>query len=113
MEADSSDRGEVRVLSIQGHVSASDIHVLVAKLGDMKETPSTRVVLDMTLLKNLPTAVMGALVDLIRSLENVGGRLALAAPGTGVRISLERLGIAPMVAMTESLDEAVNMLRDE
>ncbi len=113
METESIDREGVRVLKLSGHISSSERDDLVAELGRFKDTPGSRVVLDMAVLKNLPTAVVGALIDLIRYLENAGGRLVLAAPDAGVRLVLDRLGVAPMVAITESVDEAVEMLKGQ
>lgn len=113
METQSTDRDGIRVVKISGHVSATEVDALVAELGNLKEVPGGRVVLDMAVLKNLPTSLVGALIELIRQLEKVGGRLVLAAPDANVRVPLDRLGVAPMVAITESVDEAVEMLKDE
>ena len=107
METTVADHNGIRVLQLSGHVGASDLDALIAELGKLKETPGGKAVLDMALLKNLPTAAIGALIELIRSLENVGGRMVLAAPDPRVRVTLDRLGVSPMVAITESLDEAL------
>ena len=111
MQASSSEREGVRVLKLAGHVSASEVHVLLAELAGLKDAPGGRVVLDMAVLKNLPTAAIGGLIELIRALEQRGGRLVMAAPDAGVRVPLDRLGVSPMVTITESVDEAVEMLR--
>ncbi len=113
METKATDRDGVRILKLAGHVSAPEVDALVAELGNLKEVPGGRVVLDMAVLKNLPTSLVGALISLIRQLEKVGGRLVLAAPNANVRVPLDRLGVAPMVAITESVDEAVEMLKGE
>ena len=113
MEIQSTDRDGIRVLKLSGHVSAPEVDALVVELGKLKEVPGGRVVLDMAVLKNLPTSVVGALIELIRQLEKAGGRLVLAAPDATVRVPLDRLGVAPMVAITESVDEAVDMRKGE
>ena len=111
MELKDTERDGIRVLKLTGHISASEVDSLVTGLGGLKESPEARVVLDMAVLKNLPTAVVGALIEIIRHVENAGGRLILAAPDANVRVPLDRLGVAPMVTITESVDEAVDMLK--
>ncbi len=110
METEVNHLNGIRALKISGHVAAPDVSELIEKLGQLKETPGARCILDTSLLKNLPTAVIGALIDLIRHLEGSGGRLVLAAPAATVRVPLDRLGITPMVRISESLDEAVEIL---
>jgi anti-anti-sigma factor len=113
MQASTSDQQGVRVLQLSGHVSSSEVHALLAELAKLKDAPDGRVVLDVALLKNLPTAAIGGLIELIRALEQRGGRLVMAAPDSSVRVPLERLGVSPMVTITESVDEAVEMLSPE
>jgi anti-anti-sigma factor len=113
METETRDQDGVSILKLSGHVSASEIDALITELNNLKEAPGARCVLDTTLLKNLPTTVIGALMALIRHLEQAGGRLVLAAPDATVRVSLDRLGVSPMLAITESLDEATAILREE
>jgi len=110
MRIETGNRGEVRVLTVLDHVSASDVDALTAELAKLKEPAGTRAVIDMTGLKNLPTAVLGRLIETVRALESTGGRLVLAGPNSNVRVALERLGLAPMMATTESLDAAVELL---
>ncbi|MHC4914342.1 MAG: STAS domain-containing protein [Planctomycetota bacterium] len=110
METQVLDRGAVRVLKLSGHIASSEVDALIAEFNELKEVPGARCVLDMAVLKNLPTAIIGALIELIRHLETAGGRLVLAAPDATVRVPLDRLGVAPMVTITESTDEAVELL---
>jgi anti-anti-sigma factor len=111
METNQTQRGRVEILNICGHISSDEVHKLVKMLGALKATESKKVVLDLAVLKNLPTAVIGALIDLIRGLEQDAGRLIMAAPNPNVRVIFDRLGMSPMVTLTESVDEAVEMLQ--
>jgi anti-anti-sigma factor len=113
MEVEVNDRNGVRVLKLVGHVAASEIPSLIEELGKLKEAPDARCVLDTSVLKNLPTSAIGALIELIRHLERAGGRLILAAPGATIRVPLDRLGVSPMVTITESVAEAVEVLGEE
>jgi anti-anti-sigma factor len=110
MEIASTQREGIRIIRLSGHMSASEVDKLVAEFAKLKGQPGVRVILDATVLWNLPTAAVGALVELLRHLENSGGRLVLAAPDANVRVPLDRLGVSPMLSITESLDEAVEML---
>jgi len=113
MEVEVNDRNGIRVLKLVGHVSASEVASLMEELGKLKEAPGARCVLDTSVLKNLPTSAIGTLIELIRHLEGAGGRLILAAPGASIRVPLDRLGVSPMVTITESVDEAVELLSQE
>jgi anti-anti-sigma regulatory factor len=113
METESTSCGGILTMSLSGQVSAADVDVLVAELDGIQAGPGARVALDVQRLVNLPTAAIGALVDLVRRLEGAGGRMALAGPAAGVRVTLKRLGIAPMVTITDSLDEALELLREQ
>jgi anti-anti-sigma factor len=110
METEVLERGSIRILKLSGHINSSEVDALIAEFNKLKDVPGARCVMDMAVLKNLPTAVIGALIELIRHLETAGGRLVLAAPDATVRVPLDRLGIAPMVTITESTDEAVELL---
>jgi anti-anti-sigma factor len=113
MEASVTEHDGIRVLKLVGHVAASEVQGLIEELAKLKEAPGGRCVLDTSVLKNLPTSVIGALIELIRHLENTGGRLVLAAPAATVRLPLDRLGVSPMLRITESLDEALDLLKSE
>ncbi len=113
MEIEVTEHDGIRVLKLLGHVASSEVQELTEELAKLKEVPGGQCVLDTSVLKNLPTSVIGSLIELIRHLENADGRLVLAAPTATVRLPLDRLGVSPMVKITESLDEALDLLRSE
>lgn len=116
MEIDTRKSNGITVLGLSGRVRSSEVAVLMARLARIKEEAEAgggappRVVLDLGGLDNLPTAVVGALIEAIRSVESVGGRFALASPDEAVRVALDRLGVAQLVTTYASTDEAVRAL---
>jgi len=119
MDIDTQTREGVIILGLSGRVRSSDVAVLMARLVQIKHEAETnpdvppRVVLDLAGLDNLPTAVVGALIEAIRSVESVGGRFALATPDRPVSVALDRLGVAQLVATFDSVDKAVAAIRVE
>jgi anti-anti-sigma regulatory factor len=111
MKAERWEREGLRYLRLSGHVSAGETDVLVGEFAALGREAGARAVLDLALLKNLPTAVIGSLIALIRALEASGGRLVVAAPSATVLVPLDRLGVSPMVRITESVAEAEELLR--
>ena len=119
MDIDTQTREGVIILGLSGRVRSSDVAVLMARLVQIKHEAETnpaappRVVLDLAGLDNLPTAVVGALIEAIRSVESVGGRFALATPNQPVSVALDRLGVAQLVTTFDSVDKAVAAIRME
>ncbi len=106
--------GGVEVVAISGRVSGAEAPRLTAEFQVIRTAASadrpSRVVLDVTTLDNLPSAAVGSLVEAIRALEAVGGRLVLAAPNHAISVVLDRLGIGQLVTSYESADAAVRAL---
>lgn len=114
MEIKEDQRAGIRIVALSGRVSGADVSRLTEQLETLKNLarPGSpeRVVLDVTALDNLPSAVVGALLEAIRALEGAGGRLVLAAPNAAIMVVLHRLGVNQLVASFKSLDEAVKAL---
>jgi len=106
--------GGVEVVAISGRVSGAETPGLTAEFQAIRTAASSdrpsRVVLDVTALDNLPSAAVGSLVEAIRALEAVGGRLVLAAPNRAISVVLDRLGIGQLLTSYESADAAVGAL---
>lgn len=111
MKTETTTRDGVHILTVSDHVSSAEVESLVAQLGVIRGLGGSWVIIDLADLKNLPTAVIGALIAAIRELEDAGGRLVLASPNTHVRVTLDQLGVAPMVSITEGLNEALVLLK--
>ena len=102
MEIKEELRAAVRIVALSGRVSGAEVTRLTELFEELKnqarpEAPE-RVVLDVTALDNLPSAVVGALLEAIRALEGAGGRLVLAAPNAAITVVLHRLGVNQLVA---------------
>ena len=69
-----------------------------------------RIVLEVSRLDNLPSAVVGSLLEAIRAIEAASGRLVLAGPQNALTVVLDRLGIGTLVTCFRSVDEAVKAL---
>ena len=67
-------------------------------------------VLDVANLDNLPSAVVGSLVEAIRANEAVGGRLVLAGPNHALTLVLDRLGISDLFTTFPSAELAIRAL---
>jgi anti-anti-sigma factor len=106
--------GRAEVVTISGRVSGSEAPKLAEEFQAIRTAASptapSRVVLDVTDLDNLPSAVVGSLVEAIRATEAAGGRLVLAGPNHALTVVLERLGIADLVTTFKSAAEAVQAL---
>jgi anti-anti-sigma regulatory factor len=113
VQFETSELDSIRVLKITGHVAPTDAPKLMAALERLSQAPRARCVLYTAGLRNLPTAVISAVLNLVRRLEQSGGRLVMAAPEASLRSHLDRLGIASMLGTAGSLDEAVEVLRRE
>lgn len=111
MKIAATEIGGVRVLAVSGHIAAFEVDAFLAGLTGLRSPTGARVVLDLSGLDNLPTATVGGLIETVRALEASGGRLVLAAPKTGVRVTLDRLGVAPMVTIAPTQEEALETLR--
>ncbi len=106
----------VDVVSAFGQVSGAEVPKLAAEFQAIRAAASlvapSRVVFDAGALDNLPSAVIGALVEAIRALEAVGGRLVLAGAGHPLTATLKRLGVGELVTSFETAEEAIRALAD-
>jgi anti-anti-sigma regulatory factor len=104
----------IEVVTISGRVSGAEVPRLAGEFQSMKAAAGTgkpvRVVLDVAKLDNLPSAVVGSLIEAIRASESIGGRLVLAGPNHALVVVLERLGIADLVSCFKSAGEAIKSL---
>lgn len=114
MEIRKWQRGRVQVLDLSGRMTAGEAPKLEQQLAGLREPAEPDepryVVLDVTALDNLPSAVVGALLETIRALEAAGGRLVLAGANEAVCLVLDRLGVSELVGRYDSLDEALAAL---
>jgi anti-sigma B factor antagonist len=114
VEISKRQQAGIQVVALSGRVSGAEVPRLTEQLVELKdqarpEAPQ-RVVLDATALDNLPSAVVGALLEAIRALEGADGRRVLAAPNAAIKVVLERLGVSDLVTSFKSLDEAIKAL---
>jgi anti-anti-sigma factor len=104
----------IEVVTVSGRVSGAEVPRLTEEFQSIRAaanlTSPERVVLDVEQLDNLPSAVVGSLVEAIRATEAVGGRLVLAGPNHSLVLVLDRLGIGQLVTCFKSGDEAVRAL---
>ena len=104
----------VDVVTISGRVSGGEVPRLTEEFQTIRAAASptapSRVVLDVTALDNLPSAVVGSLVEAIRAIEAVGGRLVLAGPNHALVLVLDRLGVSDLFTTFKSAEEAVRVL---
>ncbi|GEM_PF-2706337 len=104
----------VEVVAISGRVSGAEVPRLIAEFqaigaGAGPAAPP-RIVLEVSRLDNLPSAVVGSLLEAIRAIEAASGRLVLAGPQNALTVVLDRLGIGTLVTCFRSVDEAVKAL---
>jgi anti-anti-sigma factor len=111
MEAKTAEISGVTVLSLSGRAAASDAKALSEAIEELRKTPGVRAVLDVSRLENLPSSAVGSLIETIRAVEAGGGRLILAAPGPATQLVLDRLGVASMMQMAPTVEEAVKLAK--
>jgi serine phosphatase RsbU (regulator of sigma subunit)/anti-anti-sigma regulatory factor len=104
----------VEVVSLFGQVSGAEVPRLAGEFQAIRATTNlakpSKVVLDVSALDNLPSAVIGSLVEAIRALEAFGGRLVLAGPNHPLAAVLARLGIGELVSHFKTTEEAIQAL---
>jgi anti-anti-sigma factor len=104
----------IEVVTISGRVSGAEVPRLTGEFQAIRASaglpPPAKVVLDVAKLDNLPSAVVGSLVEAIRAAEAVGGRVVLAGPNHALNVVLDRLGIGQLVTCFKSRAEAVKAL---
>ena len=104
----------VEVLSVFGQVGGAEVPKLAREFQAIRTAASlgspAMVVCDLSALDNLPSAVVGSLMEAIRTVEAVGGRVVLAGPNHALNVVLDRLGIGQLVTCFKSRAEAVKAL---
>jgi anti-sigma B factor antagonist len=100
----------VTVLHVQGELVAGSAGVLRAELAEAVGAP--RVLLELSGVTRLDTVGLGALIGAVRTIHEVGGRVALAAARTPVDRRLHSAGIDRLIVVAESAEAALRSLVD-
>jgi anti-sigma B factor antagonist len=99
------DTDGVRVLRVAGELDLATIGTLRSAVGD-RTAPGARVALDLERLTFCDSTGLGAIVGLYRRLNDVGGVLALCAPGPRVVDVFRISGVDQVIAVYPSAQAA-------
>ncbi|MEZ5976660.1 MAG: STAS domain-containing protein [Planctomycetota bacterium] len=99
------DRDQYAVLHLRGEFDTYYCPKLQEEVEELAKAGTTRVVLNMRLVKFINSTALGAIIKANKSLEAKGGGLAVARPSSFVRTILEKVGLNRVVGIHDS-DEA-------
>lgn len=108
IEADS--RGRVRRVALRGEIDNLNAEALMPHLAAISGTPPVLVVLDLCDLTLITSAGLGHLIGFVKSVRSAGGQVAFARPAPVVKRTATRLGLEEILAVVETVEEAIGVL---
>jgi len=100
------DRDGYTVLHLRGEFDTYYCPKLQEEIDELAKSGSTRVVLNMRLVKFINSTALGAIIKAHKGLESKGGGLAVARPSSFVRTILEKVGLNRVVGLFDTDEEA-------
>jgi anti-sigma B factor antagonist len=104
-----SDRSGIRVLRVTGELDLGTIGSLQSAMEELIG-PDARVVLDLEGLRFCDSTGLGAIIKLHRRLTDLGGMLALSAPGQRVVDVLSISGVDQVISVYPTVAAAAREL---
>ncbi len=111
MEVEVVETGGVRVVRIQGDIRTDDARQLAATFDKLLEDGDLDMVLDMERVGYVTSAGLGHIVSIAAVLRRRGGNLAVCNLSADVRKAFQVTRIDKVVDVQNSLEAALEMLR--
>ena len=101
-----SDKGDVRVLALDGYLDAHTAPVFEKAIQDEFESGRLRMVVDCSRLSYISSAGLGVFMSFIEEIREAGGDIKLAAIVPKVYQVFEVLGFPALFEIEDSVDAA-------
>ncbi|OHD62125.1 MAG: hypothetical protein A2014_03690 [Spirochaetes bacterium GWF1_49_6] len=104
--------GDYAIVKISGELYPKMVSVLDAKMGEILEK-TKRIILDFSHLEYICSAAVGYIVAYNNQASDAGGRVIVTEVNQKIKKILEIIGFPRMIDMTDSMDEAVDMMQND
>jgi len=99
--------GEVYRVALSGRMDIQGVGEIETRFAGMTASPRMRVVVDLSDVPFMSSIGIRALMINAKAVARRGGRFLIAAPQAQVREVLETAGLAELVSILATLDEAI------
>ncbi len=103
-----SRKGNVDIVQAQGRLDAATASGLDQRLASMIDAGSRRVALDLSGIEYVSSAGLRVFLSAAKRLQQVQGKLSLAAPTPQVRQLFEMAGLAGVLPVFDTVEAASN-----
>jgi anti-sigma B factor antagonist len=102
----------VDVVAVVGELEFETVATFRRELHRLGHEGRSRLVLDLSELRFLDSSGLAALLTVLQSAEGAGGRLAVACDGAHVNDLLETTGLAKILGLVSTREQAVAVLAE-
>ena len=102
---------EIQLIRVEGFLDAATYRELSTRAAPLVNRPKPYFIFDLSALEYLGSAGVASLMDIAYSSQDKEGEVALAGPSPKVRDVLTTLGLADILTILPSVNEAVEALR--
>lgn len=108
MEVKTCEQGGVTVLAMEGDLQIHEIDELQSILDEaLGRSRSPRAVLDISGVTSVTSYVIALMSFWNAQFKQAGGHFAVSGPSAAARRSMERAGVTEVLAVADTLDEAL------
>lgn len=107
LEITREKRSGVMLLGLSGRIDFGEAGLLEAELGNLLADGELRIVMDFSQVQAVSGHGLRLLIRWSRELSGKGGKLVLHSPGENVRCSFDNAGLALIVRICNSVEEAM------
>ncbi len=112
MEISEEQDGELRIVSLCGHLDTADADALEARLLAMLDGGARRIVIDCSSLGYINSAGLRTLLVVSKRLESLGGKLSLCGLSDSLTAVFDTVGLNQILSILATREECRTLLKD-
>ncbi len=111
MQVSRDEQDGVGILRLEGEFDSFETELVRDGVEACINEGKNRIALDLSALSFANSTTIAYFITAQKRVNGLGGKIVLAAPGDFIRKTLATLGLDQVLAFTESVDDAVSMLK--